>query len=168
MNIDDILTAFEEWPLGMAVNESAFWFPFVESVHVLSFAFMVGSAIRKLGPGHYLASLWPHFDVPYGMGYVLKPLLFAIDLMGLLVQSLVLALRLFANMFAGHVVLATILIFIYLAGGLAFSLWETVTFASVAGQVALGLLELFIGVLQAYIFAFLTALFMGMALHPAE
>jgi len=53
MNIDDILTAFEEWPLGMAVNESAFWFPFVESVHVLSFAFMVGSIffvdLRLLG-----------------------------------------------------------------------------------------------------------------------
>jgi hypothetical protein len=53
MNLDDILTAIEDWPLGMAVNESAFWFPFVESVHVLSFAFMVGSIffvdLRLLG-----------------------------------------------------------------------------------------------------------------------
>jgi hypothetical protein len=53
VNIDDILTAIEDWPLGMAVNESAFWFPFVESVHVLSFAFMVGSIffvdVRLLG-----------------------------------------------------------------------------------------------------------------------
>jgi len=53
MNIDDILTAIEDWPFGMAVNESAFWFPFVESVHVLSFAFMVGSIffvdLRLLG-----------------------------------------------------------------------------------------------------------------------
>jgi len=53
MNVDDILTAIEDWPFGMAVNESAFWFPFVESVHVLSFAFMVGSIffvdLRLLG-----------------------------------------------------------------------------------------------------------------------
>src|SRR5436305_15223423 len=55
MNLDDILSALEDWPVGMAVNESAFWFPFVESVHVLSFAFMVGSIffvdLRLLGLG---------------------------------------------------------------------------------------------------------------------
>jgi F-type H+-transporting ATPase subunit a len=88
--------------------------------------------------------------------------------MGIIVRSLVLALRLFANMFAGHVVLATILIFIYLAGSLAPALWGTITFASIVGQLALSLLELFIAVLQAYVFTFLTSLFMGMALHPAD
>ena len=40
------------------------------------------------------------------------------------------------------------------------------TVASVLGQVALSLLELFVAFLQAYIFTFLTALFMGMAMHP--
>src|SRR5262249_23373708 len=125
-------------------------------------------AVRRMGLGHYVASLWPHFDLPYGLGYVLKPFLFASSVTGLLVRNLVLAVRLFANMFAGHAVLATVLLFISLAGGLAFSLWGAVTSASVVGQVALGLLELFIGALQAYIFTFLTALFMGMALHPAE
>jgi Family of unknown function (DUF6644) len=53
MSLDDILSALEDWPLGMAVNESEFWFPFVESIHVLSFAFMVGSIffvdLRLLG-----------------------------------------------------------------------------------------------------------------------
>jgi hypothetical protein len=53
MNLEDILTAIEDWPLGMAINESTFWFPFMESVHVLSFAFMVGSIffvdLRLLG-----------------------------------------------------------------------------------------------------------------------
>ena len=41
-----------------------------------------------------------------------------------------------------------------------------VTIGSVVGILALSLLELFVAVLQAYIFTFLTALFMGMALHP--
>ena len=40
------------------------------------------------------------------------------------------------------------------------------TVSSVAGIVALSLLELFIAFLQAFVFTFLTALFMGMALHP--
>jgi hypothetical protein len=53
MNFDEIIDALENWPLGMAVNQSEFWFPFVESVHVLSFTFMVGSIffvdLRLLG-----------------------------------------------------------------------------------------------------------------------
>jgi F-type H+-transporting ATPase subunit a len=45
-------------------------------------------------------------------------------------------------------------------------LWGTITLSSVVGIVLLSLLELFVAFLQAYIFTFLTALFMGMALHP--
>ena len=75
-------------------------------------------------------------------------------------------MRLFANMFAGHMVLATILIFIYAAAHTHWALWSTVTVASVLGMLMLSLLELFVAFLQAYIFTFLTSLFMGMALHP--
>ncbi|HZT83641.1 MAG TPA: F0F1 ATP synthase subunit A, partial [Gemmataceae bacterium] len=127
-----------------------------------------GSAAAKMGLGHYIGSMWPHIDVPFGMGYVLKPFIFAIEWLGVLVRNVVLAVRLFANMFAGHVVLATILIFIYVAGSLTPALWGTIAAASVLGQVALSLLELFVAFLQAYIFTFLTALFLGMALHPAH
>jgi F-type H+-transporting ATPase subunit a len=79
----------------------------------------------------------------------------------------VLAVRLFANMFAGHTVLAVILLFILTAaqGGNRWLLGG-VSVASVLGVVALSLLELFVAFLQAYIFVFLTALFMGMSLHP--
>jgi F-type H+-transporting ATPase subunit a len=127
-----------------------------------------GSGIQKMGFAKYLGSMWPHFDVPYGMGIILKPVLFALEWMGVLVRNLVLAVRLFANMLAGHIVLATILIFIYVASELNPALWGTITVASIAGQVALSLLELFVAFLQAYIFTFLTSLFMGMALHPAH
>ncbi len=127
-----------------------------------------GSAAAKMGFGHYVTSMWPHFDVPFGLGYVLKPMIFVLEWMGVLVRNLVLAVRLFANMFAGHVVLATILIFISVAGTAGMALWGTVTAASVLGQVALSLLELFVACLQAYIFTFLAAIFMGMAMHPAH
>jgi F-type H+-transporting ATPase subunit a len=130
-----------------------------------------GSGAAKMGVGHYLGSMWPHFDVPYGLGYVLKPMIFLLEWMGVLVRNAVLAVRLFANMFAGHVVLATLLIFIWSAGtavGIGLGLWSAVTVSSVLGQVALSLLELFVACLQAYIFTFLAALFMGMAMHPAH
>ncbi len=128
-----------------------------------------GSAIAKMGFGHYLESLWPHIDVPFGLGPPLKLMIFIIEWMGVLVRNGVLAVRLFANMFAGHMVLATILIFIYAAKGLYVTspaLWGTITLASVVGQVLLSLLEIFVAFLQAYIFVFLAALFMGMAMHP--
>ena len=48
----------------------------------------------------------------------------------------------------------------------SYGLWAGVSIASVLGVVALSLLELFVAFLQAYVFVFLTSLFMGMALHP--
>src|SRR5439155_21787710 len=95
---------------------------------------------------------------------LLSFMIFVIELGGTVIKGGVLAVRLFANMFAGHTVLAMILSFIILAAGSL--LWGPITFASVLGVVGLSLLELFVAFLQAYIFVFLTALFMGMALHP--
>jgi F-type H+-transporting ATPase subunit a len=130
------------------------------------FVYMHGNGIAKMGFKHYLLSLWPQIDVPFPMGYFIKPLIFVIEWLGVLVRNMVLAVRLFANMFAGHMVTATFLLFISMARHTPALLWGGVTLASVAGIVALSLLELFVAFLQAYIFTFLTALFMGMALHP--
>jgi F-type H+-transporting ATPase subunit a len=135
---------------------------------LISFLVMHGAAIFKMGVVHYFQSLWPHIDVPFPMGFILKPMIFAIEFLGTIIKSGVLAVRLFANMFAGHTVLAMILGFIILAGNAIPLLWGGITFASVLGVVALSLLELFVAFLQSYIFVFLTALFMGMALHPAH
>jgi F-type H+-transporting ATPase subunit a len=99
-------------------------------------------------------------------GFGLSFMIYVIELIGTVIKAIILAVRLFANMFAGHLVLATILIFIYTAATASLALWGTVTVASVLGIVALSLLELFVAFLQAYVFTFLTALFMGMALHP--
>jgi F-type H+-transporting ATPase subunit a len=114
----------------------------------------------------YFKALWPHIEVPY-VGWLFSLIIFSIELVSTVIKSAVLAVRLFANMFAGHTVLAVILLFIYSAAlaGNGFLLGG-VSIASVLGVVALSLLELFVAFLQAYIFVFLTALFMGMSLHP--
>jgi F-type H+-transporting ATPase subunit a len=131
----------------------------------IAFVMLHGAAILKMGVVHYFKSLWPHIDVPY-VGFLFAAFIFVIELLGTVIKSGVLAVRLFANMFAGHLVLAMILLFIFQAGQAGPLLWGTVTVASVLGQVGLSLLELFVAFLQAYVFTFLTSLFMGMALHP--
>jgi F-type H+-transporting ATPase subunit a len=135
---------------------------------LIAFVMMHGAAMVKMGFFHYWKAIWPHMDVPFPMGYFLKPMIFAIELFGTVIKSGVLAVRLFANMFAGHTVLAMILGFIVLAGNAMPLLWGGITVASVLGVVALSLLELFVAFLQSYIFVFLTSLFMGMALHPSH
>jgi F-type H+-transporting ATPase subunit a len=133
---------------------------------LISFLMLHGAAIAKMGGWHYIQSLWPHIDVPH-VGWVFSLFIFVIEVFGTFIKSGVLAVRLFANMFAGHLVLAMILLFIFQVGQMGNPLlWGTVTLASVLGQVGLSLLELFVAFLQAYVFTFLTALFMGMSLHP--
>jgi len=119
-----------------------------------------------LGVILYFKSLWPPIDVPY-VGWFFSLMIFVIELLGTVIKSGVLAVRLFANMFAGHMVLAVILLFI-VAAAESRNIWlfGGVSIASVLGVVALSLLEIFVAFLQAYIFVFLTALFMGMSLHP--
>jgi F-type H+-transporting ATPase subunit a len=75
-----------------------------------------------------------------------------------------LAVRLLANIMAGHMVLTVIIAFIGAAWSSTF-IWGIAP-ASILGATALSMLELFVAFLQAYIFTFLSALFIGMAVHP--
>ncbi len=119
----------------------------------------------KIGPVKFWLSQVPHMDVPFGLAYILKPLLFVIEVFGLFVKHFVLCIRLFANLFAGHLVLAVFTSFIT-AAATGWLLWTAVTVPSVALAVAISLLEIFVAFLQAYIFTFLMSLFIGMARHP--
>jgi F-type H+-transporting ATPase subunit a len=131
---------------------------------LITFIVVIGSGIQKLGTVGMIKSLVPHMDLSPGIKIVLVPLIFVIEVLGLLIKHSVLAVRLLANMMAGHVVLAVILAFI--AASAQSLLWWVVTPTSVFGATALSMLELFVAFLQAYIFTFLSALFIGMAVHP--
>jgi len=130
---------------------------------LLTFGTVVVTGSRVMGPVRYWLSIVPPMDVPKFLKPFLWTLMFFIELMGLLIKHIVLSVRLFANMLAGHIVLVVILGFTLQAVGLFTYL---VTPVSVLGVVALSLLELFVAVLQAYIFTFLSALFIGSAVHP--
>ena len=140
---------------------------------VVVFASVLYCGIKENGPVGYLKSLIPGMDVPAALKPVLFPMIWLIEAMGLLIKHCVLAVRLFANMMAGHVVLGLMLGFI----GVAFSdfVWPdegssilgyTIVGGSLLGQVFVGLLELFVAFMQAYVFAFLATLFIAGAVHP--
>lgn len=132
---------------------------------LMALATVIMAGVKELGFVGYWVGIVPHLDVPGLLKPFLWGLMFFIEVTGLLIRHIVLAVRLFANMFAGHVVLAVILGFILMA----YSNWWTLVLvapASIGGVICLSLLELFVAFLQAYIFTFLSALFIGAAVHP--
>jgi len=76
-----------------------------------------------------------------------------------------LAIRLFANMTAGHLVILSLVGLIFLAGGAGGIVKYVVWPAPVVMAVAIMLMEIFIALLQAYIFAILTSVFIGLVRH---
>jgi F-type H+-transporting ATPase subunit a len=132
---------------------------------IITFIVVIGSGMMKMGVSHFWTGLVPHMDLPPALMFFLWPMIFAIEILGLLIKHFVLAVRLLANMFAGHLVLAVILAFILATADNLF-LWAGVMPVSVLGATALNLLELLVAFIQAYIFTFLAALFIGMAVHP--
>lgn len=129
-----------------------------------TFLMVVIAGSIRLGPIRFWLAQVPPMGLHWTMAILIWPLIFFIEVMGLLIKHFVLAMRLLANMIAGHMVLAVLVAFISVsAGSLAF--WGVMP-ASILGSVALSLLELLVAFLQAYIFAFLAGLFIGMAVHP--
>lgn len=131
---------------------------------LITFATVLGAGMKKMGFAGFWKAQVPHMDLPGPLAFILVPFIFLIEVLGMVIKHFVLAVRLLANMFAGHLVVATIMAFI--AATASSVLWWGVMPASVAGAVALNLLELFVAFLQAFIFTFLSALFIGMAVHP--
>ncbi len=133
------------------------------AVAAITLLVVIGAGVKTFGLWGYLKGQVPEMDVPLVMGIFLKPMLFVIEFGGMLIKHIILAMRLFANMFAGHLVLVVILGFIVQLAGTW--LWYGVTPVSVLGSVALNLLELLVCFIQAYVFTFLAAIFIGMAVH---
>ncbi len=116
---------------------------------------MIGVGVVKQGPLWFYKGTVPH-GVPFILGILL---LWPIELVGLIIKPFALTVRLFANMTAGHVV---ILIFIFLV-----MMFQNVFvgIGSVLGSLMIYMLELMVGFIQAFIFAGLSAMFIGSSMH---
>lgn len=124
----------------------------------LVFLLGLGLGIRKKGPIGFFVGL-----VPSGVPKGLWPLMFVIELISLVAKHFALAVRLFANMFAGHIVL---LVFAAMSALLLGSgLMAILTPLPFVMIVIMTGFEMFVALIQAFIFAILTALYIGEALH---
>ncbi len=123
---------------------------------IIAFIMIQVAAIRAQGFGHYLAHLTG------GVHWALWPIMIPIEILGLFTKPFALCIRLFANMTGGHLVIISLI-------GLIF-LFKNFFIVPVPIAFALGInmLELFVAVLQAYIFTMLTSLFMGLGIQAAQ
>ena len=131
----------------------------------VTFATVVVAGMMKFGFLGFFGNQVPSMDLPLPLAILLKPMIFAIEMLGLLIKHLILAVRLLANMVAGHLVLLGIMGLITTAATYSMGMWATVTGISVVSCTLFSLLELFVAFLQAYIFTFLSALFIGASVH---
>lgn len=132
---------------------------------------VVFAGMKKWGFVGFFKNIVPTIDLP-GYLFPLKVLilvgLFFIELGGLLIKHGVLAIRLVANMAAGHLVLVSLLFLAFSAEAalsMSHTSWGVTSAAVVVGVSLLSLLELFVAFLQAYVFTFLSALFIDSVLH---
>ena len=125
------------------------------SLALISFIAIQIGGIRNLGFFHYLKSL-----VPKGMPGWIIVIMIPLEILGLFTKPFALCIRLFANMIAGHIVIFSLLGLIFIMHSIY------VSPVAVGFTLFIELLEILIAFIQAYIFTMLTALFIGMAMHP--
>lgn len=104
--------------------------------------------------------------VPSGVPAWLLPLMVAIEIISFISRPISLSVRLFANMLAGHIALKIFAGFV--ATLLTAGFWSILAPLPLALTVALTALEVLVAVLQAYVFATLTSIYLNDALHPGH
>ena len=119
--------------------------------------------IKKNGLFRYIKSF-----IPSGTPAWLAPLIFVLEIVSHFLRPITLGVRLYANMYAGHIMLGVFAIFMAVAINQFTAMSAVVLPLSLIMQVILRAFELFVAVLQAYIFSILTAVYINGALHAAE
>jgi F-type H+-transporting ATPase subunit a len=127
---------------------------------LITLTIMIGGGMIVQGPLNYIKHLVP--EVPLW----LWPLMFVVEIIGVVAKPFALMVRLFANMSGGHMVVLSFLGLIFLAakGGTSMG-WGASPFA-VSFGVFIMIIEAFVALLQAYVFTYLSILFIQGSLHP--
>jgi F-type H+-transporting ATPase subunit a len=108
---------------------------------------------------------WTHIFLPPGVPKALWVLLIPIEIIGMLNKPIVLMIRLFANITAGHIIILGFFSLIFIFGAMNQSLGLGVSVLSVAFTTFMNFLELLVAFLQAYVFTLLSALYFGSAVE---
>ncbi len=110
---------------------------------------------------------WKHTLNTPGVPLWLKlpiPIMPLVEVLGVFSKPLVLMIRLFANITAGHIVVMGFITLIYIFAQMSAGLAYGVSLISIAFNVFITFLELLIAFIQAFIFTFLTSIYIGLAI----
>jgi F-type H+-transporting ATPase subunit a len=124
------------------------------------FTFVITTSIANK---HYWQEIYNAPGVPWWLKYPV-PLMPVIELMGVVIKPLVLTVRLFANITAGHLIAITFVCLIFIFAQINPFLGYGISMLSAAFSIFMGLLELLVALIQAYVFTLLSAIYFGMAI----
>lgn len=152
--------------LGLFPSFPGLWHTFTTTSHLavtLSLGLMTISIVTIYGFYKHGLGFFKLF-APSGVPLWLLPLIIVIEVISFLSRPLSLAIRLFANMLAGHIILkvfAGFIISLISAGGIV----SVISIFPFLGTIAITLLEILVAFLQAYVFAMLTCIYLNDAVH---
>ena len=129
----------------------------------VAFLAMQWAGISKHGVVHHFAAM-----VPPGLPKWLLPIMIPVEILGMFSRPFALMVRLFANMLAGHMVIATLLLLIPLMAAVSTLFGILMIPISLLLALFIMLLEVLVAFIQAYIFTLLTSIFIGMSAHPSH
>ncbi len=130
------------------------------SLALLSLITIEVAGMRSLGAAGYMGTIfyW-NKELPFPLRILMAVILTPVELLGKLAKPFALAIRLMANMTAGKIVIYSLIGLVFVFGN-----WWIAAFPVVM-TVALTFLKIFVAFLQAYIFALLTSVFIGLIRH---
>jgi len=133
---------------------------------IMVFLVVQGVAIKTHGLKYYVGLLFPR-TAPAWLRFSLMPF---IELIGLFARPFSLAIRLFANMTAGHQIIIVLLTgdLIWVSWMLSHGFWKLAVPGPLVGAIIMDAFEIFVAFIQAFIFALLTALYLGEALEESH
>jgi F-type H+-transporting ATPase subunit a len=161
-----VLHASEESFVGLLLHGGSTAtanFNVTAALAMISFFAIIVAGSRAHGAVQHWKNL-----VPHGVSPALAVALIPIEILGMLVRPFALTMRLAANMTGGHIAILAILSFVFIftdMAGAAVGIGVGLAF-SVPLAVGISALELIVILVQAYVFTLLTAVFIGMAIHP--
>lgn len=122
---------------------------------IITFFVVEFAGVRAQGVGYLRTMFYWNNDLPVVMRPIMFLIMSPVEMIGKLTKPFALAIRLFANMTAGHIVLLALIGLVF-----AFQSW-LLTPAPLLMALAISVLELFVAFLQAYIFTLLASVFIG-------
>lgn len=125
-----------------------------------SFLCIVGFSIKENGVGGFIKTF-----IPGGVPILLVPFMFLLEIASLFIKTFVLAIRLFANMTAGHIVLICLFSLIFVLGEINLAAGYGSAIPVLVMTLFVSILELLVAAIQAYVFTLLTAIFVGLQSH---